>query len=455
MILQKAQLDNSKFKAAVRGASGSGKTWWATAVAIGLHKYIGSKKPIAFWDTERALAYVLPHFTHNGIEVLEHKSRAFKTAEDFFREAEAGCDIAIIDSMTHIWEELIQSFKERKHKEKLAVWDWGIIKPEFREGILNRIVNTPLHLIICGRISDIYEYIQVDGDKVLTTTGSKMSAEKNTEYEPSLTVELERFTMNEEELKDAARAQKGGAPNLKLVKKAARFSMTVIKDRANVLGGHYEFEPHQGEFIGPDNDIWLAVKPFCEALNMGAAHSPIDLSVKSTGIFESPDTSWQERERQKTILLEEIEAEMKSRFGQSKDDKTAGIALLKDVFGTASWTAIQGMELLKLRVGHDKIVPKPAPKVGMTADELKKALVEAEPVEREAGEDNLHIIRQLMGLHNKPLVLRDDLAAALNLSEYDLGADPANIRDYVKSSKATEWKVGIGKLITWLQEASK
>ena len=451
MYLQKAQLDNSKFKAAVRGASGSGKTWWATAVAIGLHKHINSKRPIAFWDTENALSYVLPHFQHNSIEVVELKARAFKLANDFFDEAEATCDIAIIDSITHVWEELIQSFKERKHKEKLAVWDWGIIKPEYREGVLNRIVNTPLHLIVCGRISDIYEYVQVDGDKVLTTTGSKMSAEKNTEYEPSLTVELERFTMNDEELREAARAQKGGAPNLKLIKKYARFRMTVIKDRANVLPGMFEFEPHQGEFIGPDNEIWNAVKPFCDALNIGGTHVGVNLGVKSTGIFESPDTSYQERERQKTILLEEVEAELKTNFGQSKEDKSGLIALLKEAFGTPSWTAIQGMTLDKIQAGHDRIVPppKPADNPAPIIDKLKDEL-QGEDISVEVD------INALKALYGKGLVLRDDLSAAMNLVNYDAGADPANIRACIKSNKATEWKLGIGRLIEWVEkEAAK
>jgi hypothetical protein len=358
-ILNEAQLDNSKLKMAIRGASGSGKTFVATAIAVGLQNYIGSKKPIAFWDTENALSYVLPHFKHNGITVMELKARAFKLVNDFFDEAEATCDIAVLDSMTHIRDEMIEAFKARKHKEKLAVWDYGILTPEFNKVFLDRIVNSPLHIIGCGRLSDIYEYIEVDGAKVLTTTGSKMRAGRDTEYEFSLTVELERFTMSDEELQTAARATKAGMPNSKLINKAAKFYMTIIKDRANVLAGRYEFESHQGEFVEPDNEIWTAVKPFCDALNIGGGHKGVNLKINSNNIFDSPDTSWQERERQKTILLEEVEAEMKVRFGQSKEDKSAGIALLKEAFGTPSWTAIQGMTIDKVRVGHGRIVPPP------------------------------------------------------------------------------------------------
>jgi hypothetical protein len=453
-ILTAAQLDNSKFKAAVRGASGSGKTWWATAVAIGLHKAIGSKKPIAFWDTENALSYVLPHFQHNGIQVVELKARAFKLANNFFDEAEATCDIAIIDSVTHVWEELIQSFKERKHKEKLAVWDWGIIKPEYREGILNRIVNTPLHLIVCGRITDIYEYVQIDGDKVLTTTGSKMSAEKNTEYEPSLTVELEKFTMTEDELKAAAMAQKGGAPNLKLIKKASRFRMTVIKDRANVLGGVYEFEPHPGEFVEADNEIWNAVKPFCDALNIGGAHVGVNLGVKSTGIFESPDTSYQERERQKTILLEEVEAELKTNFGQSKEDKSGLIALLKEAFGTPSWTAIQSMDIERIRRGHARIVPPPEPVIPHTEIRDMPGLIDKLKADLECEDVEPEIAVPWDQIKKIPLanLTEQNVLDVVNMLNYPLtGADPKGIRKMLPKYL----KAAIEKLEAWDKEGAK
>lgn len=434
-ILTKAQFDNSKFKAAVRGASGSGKTWWATAVAIGLHKYLGSTKPIAFWDTENALSYVLPHFKHNGIEVVELKSRAFKLTDDFFSEAEASCEIAIVDSITHLWEELVQSYLHKRNKEKMAVWDWGKVKPEWREGMLNRIINTPLHFIACGRISDIFEYVEVDGEKVLTTTGSKMSAEKNTEYEPSLTVELEKFTMTEDELKAVAKAQRGGIPNLKLIQKASRFRMTVIKDRANVLGGVYEFEPHPGEFIGAENDIWLAVKPFCCALNIGGAHKGIDLKTDSQSMFDSPDTSWQERDKWRTIWLEEIEAELKRNFSTKAEDKQALIDFLKATFGTASWRAIQDLPLDTLHQKRDFVLAH-----FNRAQEQPVALI-ADPT-----------IARLTEIYLANRITKEMLNEALVLCGYDIEADPAKIGEYVNSSKPSDHREAVGMLMNWWKE---
>jgi hypothetical protein len=325
--------------------------------------------------------------------------------------------------------------------------------------MLNRIVNTPLHFIACGRISDIFEYVEVDGEKVLTTTGSKMSAEKNTEYEPSLTVELEKFTMTEEELRAAAKAQKGGMPNLKLIQKASRFRMTVIKDRANVMGGVMEFEPHPGEFIGPDNDIWLAVKPFCDALNIGGVHVGVDLTTNSTAIFDSPDTSWQERERQKTILLEEVEAEMKVRFGQSKEDKSAGIALLKEAFGTPSWTAIQGMTIDKVRVGHGRIVPPPviatppAPEITTPEpatfagriDELQDKLEKIEPNEPDGKVSKI----RWTDYYGMPAqdITPDMVVKVANKIGYPLTGDTGGVATLIKEGKYL--KAALEKMEAW------
>jgi hypothetical protein len=447
-LLNKAQLDNSRFKAAVRGASGSGKTWWATAVAIGLHKHLGSTKPIAFWDTENALSYVLPHFKHNGIEVVELKARAFKFVDEFFDEAEASCDIAIVDSITHLWEDLVQSYLRKRNRDKMAVWDWGKVKPEWREGMLNRIINTPLHFIACGRISDIFEYVEVDGEKVLTTTGSKMSAEKNTEYEPSLTVELEKFTMTEDELKAAARAQKGGIPNLKLVRKASRFRMTVIKDRANVLGGVYEFEPYPGEYIGPGNDIWTAVKPFCEALNIGGAHKGVNLTIDSQAMFDSPDTSWQERERQRTICLEEIEAELKRNFSTKAEDKRGMIDFLKATFGTAAWTAIQALPLDVLKEKRDKVMAAFA----KPAESLESKLAGLDigvPAPAASGEE---VSARLTEIYRTTRITPEHIEEAIRLTGYNVGDDPANIRALLNSKKPNDSRNAIGVLLNWWKE---
>ena len=67
-----APIGNTKpyFKAAFQGFAGSGKTYTAAQVAVGLHKRIGSKKPIVIFDTEQASKFLKPLFAEAGIEGL-------------------------------------------------------------------------------------------------------------------------------------------------------------------------------------------------------------------------------------------------------------------------------------------------------------------------------------------------------------------------------------------------
>lgn len=62
------------FKAAFEGFAGSGKTYTAAQICIWLHKRIGSTKPIAYFDTERAGRHLRVYFNKAGIEVLHKPS---------------------------------------------------------------------------------------------------------------------------------------------------------------------------------------------------------------------------------------------------------------------------------------------------------------------------------------------------------------------------------------------
>ena len=67
-----ALIGNTKpyFKAAFEGFAGTGKTYTAAKVAIGLHKRVGSKKPVIIFDTEKAAKFLKSMFAAEGIQVF-------------------------------------------------------------------------------------------------------------------------------------------------------------------------------------------------------------------------------------------------------------------------------------------------------------------------------------------------------------------------------------------------
>lgn len=453
-LMKPAVQDNAFFKCACRGLSGSGKSWFALNASIGLWDRLGRTNPVFYLDTENALSYILPHYEHLGVKVFELRSRSFRDLAAFWREAREANAITIIDSITHFNEDMVNTYLEDKNKKRLAVWDWNPLKKDWRKHVLEHIANDPLHIIVCGRLSDVFKPVEIDGSTVIAAVDSKMTAEKNTEYEPSLTIEMERFTLSEDEIRERARAIKDNKP-IKSLTKSASYRMTIIKDRTNTLHGMYEFEPQQNRWVEVDNPIWQSIQPHIEALKIGADYKGLDTTRTSAGMFGKPDESWAEAERQKAIHLEEIEAELKTRFGQSKEDKAAGVALLKEIFGTPSWTAIQSLELNKLEECHKALMLKLyQPNRPFTADEIETRIKEMDstapaPVEVEV--KPVDVLGELESIYNQSLILRPDMDAALKLCEYDLIDDPAKIKNMVKSRNATDWKTAVGTLVNWMK----
>ena len=77
MFFMPAQNTKPYFKAALEGFAGSGKTYTAALIAIGIHKRIKSNKPIVMFDTEKAAKFLKPLFAEAGIELLVRESKSF------------------------------------------------------------------------------------------------------------------------------------------------------------------------------------------------------------------------------------------------------------------------------------------------------------------------------------------------------------------------------------------
>ncbi|MDD3690319.1 MAG: hypothetical protein PHI81_09845, partial [Synergistaceae bacterium] len=73
------------FKAAFEGFAGSGKTYTASLVAIGIHKRIKSTKPVIIFDTEKASKFLKNIFQENGIELLVREARSLADLKETMR----------------------------------------------------------------------------------------------------------------------------------------------------------------------------------------------------------------------------------------------------------------------------------------------------------------------------------------------------------------------------------
>lgn len=327
-------------KIGLYGTAGSGKTRTATEIAIGLHKAIGSKKPVVAFDTEPAFSFVLPLFQKAGIELLiADESRALSDLMKFMDEAEKVSDIVIIDSITHVWRDAQESYLARLNQTRkqynkkplpaLEFQHWRPIKAAWAE-FTDRFLSSKMHVIVCGRAGQIYEYQDKDdgsGKKELISTGSRMATEKELGYEPSLLVEM------------IADRQDGKTSNVALVQ----------KDRSDSINGHELRMPTYESFAS-----------HFKALNIGGTHFDSMDKRDSQELFKDADESGFDQElKRRTVLCEEIAELLKKYYpSQSVEEKQKRVDLVEQFFDTRSWTKVEGMRADVLKSGYEAMKAK-------------------------------------------------------------------------------------------------
>ena len=304
-------------KVGLYGGAGSGKTRTATEIAIGL-ALLKPGTPIAFFDTEGGSDFMIPLCKAAGVKLLTAKARSFQKLMEFMGETRELGAVGLIDSISHTWDDLRESYeKELRRKTGLEIWDWSIIKPEWRK-FTDEFLSSPCHMLVCGRSTDIWErvYNPEKGKAEVQSVGTKMKVEKETGYEPSLLIEMER------------RRRTDGTPGWDHV-------AIVVKDRADKMDGveinHATYE----DFL-----------PHFDVLNLEGKHHPTDTKSDSRGMFTRPDHSI-ERKRQVEITLEKIQDEfiLASINSRTEKGKRHMKELLKRHFRTTAWSEIRTMLL--------------------------------------------------------------------------------------------------------------
>ena len=329
------------FKGGIYGNAGSGKTHTAILFAIGIRKHLGLPGPVGFLDTETGVEYVNPIVKEaTGLNAVGLKTRALSDAISIIKEWEKrGISVGVIDSVTHIWEEVQASYlaqmnsaltrKGRNPKTTIEWQDRGPLN-EIWQRFSDAFTNSPVHLIICGRAQNIWERKENEdtGKTELNVKGTKMRTQSELAYEPSFLAEMARDQRIE-----------NGKPVIFR-------TMTVMKDRFRLLDGK-QFE----------NPTFEAIKPHIDCIRAGASNT-VDTSRRTEmGVTEDGDAEWTTEKKTRVILCEEIQAEFVRHLpGQTAADKKAKVGLLEKCFGTTSWTAVESMSSDRLRRGMEDLV---------------------------------------------------------------------------------------------------
>lgn len=321
-LLKKLGGGQGYLKAGFLGFQASGKTYTSMLLALGTRQHFGLSGSIAMFDTEGGSEYIAKKIEkETGKDFLGVRAHSLGDLLAVGKECvKDGVSVLIVDSVTHIWRELCDAYlievndaRKRKNlypRKKLEFQDWNPIKAKWAEWT-DFYLNSPLHIIICGRAGFEYDYEKNEetNQKELIKTGIKMKTESEFGFEPSLLIEMER-----EQVSDG--------DGRFLMRRVAR----VVKDRFNVIDGKT-----------CENPTFTFFKPHLDMLTPGAV-ATIDTAVKTEiGVDEAGDDQFARLRHRRKVGCEEIEGTLAIIWPSSQGkDKQARFAVLSELAGTTS-----------------------------------------------------------------------------------------------------------------------
>lgn len=316
-------------KAGIFGAQGTGKTTTAAMLALALSVELHNRAPVWVTDTEPGWQFLRPMFALEGVELVQRTTPTFKAMLDDMRAADrAGACVWTIDSLTVIWQELMQSFK-KKNGGRIPINVWGDIKEMWGEyATLYRNLNA--HGFALGRLGNVMEEIEDEnkpGDTKLVKTGTQFKAGggESFGYEPDLLLEMT--------LERKAKVKAGS-------KREGEGRMThradVLKDRTWALNGKVlRFSDKPRYEKGGYKTVWDAIRPHFNLVQQTMAPVKIESGQSSTILINTNGNSeFYERRQRRDVLVAEFNAAIELLWGgTAKAEKQMRLKVFEHIFG--------------------------------------------------------------------------------------------------------------------------
>jgi hypothetical protein len=344
------------------GGTGSGKTTTAARLAIGISKHLHNRAPVYVYDTEPGWQFMRRAFQAEGIELIQERQRSFKGMVEHIGIAEKrGACVFVVDSMTHVWTELMETFANKYGRVEFQ--SFNLIKKNWNNWTV-KFLNSPMHCMALGRLGFDYDTIEKEDDrgkvrKEIVKGDSKFKAGggESFGYEPHLLIEMELE-------REGAQSGRGG----KLIHTA-----NVLKDRANVLNGEvFEFKDGKGYAVGDYELVYKTFLPHIEELQY-VEGNPTLVASSSSSLVPDDNGDYARRQKSKEIALEDWDATMQLLFpGQDAPSKKIRQLISQEVFKdirsrteieTQPLETIQGaaktLRMLEARIKGEKMPSTP------------------------------------------------------------------------------------------------
>lgn len=317
------------------GPEKSGKTTSAALLGLALSVLYHNRAPVVVTDTEPGWQFLKPIFAKEKVTLIQRTVPTFKAmlADIRFAEGEGACVYAV-DSLTVIWNEIMNAFKA-KNGGDIPINVWGDIRQVWRDYSV-AFLNSPMHCMALGRVRDVREDVEVKPGTIRsTTTGTQLNAggSQSFGYEPHVLIEMstERKAKKKQ---GVVHANEG-----RVIHRA-----DVLGDRSWALNGEVaRWSDKVGYRPGGFNDVWAFFKPHYEAMQLTGSIVTIAEGEDSTSMINDSGQSnfYNERARRDVMVAELIATLDLLWTGSTQNAKTMRVKAIERVFGFKTKDALE------------------------------------------------------------------------------------------------------------------
>jgi len=318
------------FKAAFEGFAGAGKSFTMGLVALGIWEQEGGKPPLVMIDTEESSKFLIPLFEDAGLIEGEHifvsRSRSLVDFQRILTLAEEEHAVLLIDSLTHIHEEMVRQYLCDQHRKYLEMKDYMVLKPFWKEHFSVPYMRANCHALFTGRAAWEYESDRDDETGKISEfykSGIRMRGDNETAFEPDMLVLM-------------TRCQKGNGRETQVWREAM-----ILKSRYSPLDGQVYKNPSFEDF-----------KPIYRFVMNGTRDGFRGLETTMAGMFTDLARAGMARRRQIDVLLGELKGLYDSYLpGMGAKERKLKADVAHVAFGKRSWEALEQMSIEELKVG--------------------------------------------------------------------------------------------------------
>lgn len=185
MELKKASKKKAKLRMSIASPTGFGKTYSALLLAFGITK---DWNKIAVIDTENESADLYSDLGEYNTMSIKPPYTPEKYTEAIHTCENAGMEVIIIDSITHVWSGE-GGLLEYNNSLGGRYQDWAKTTPRYTKW-LNSILHSKCHVITTIRKKQAYEMVKEGNKTVVEKKGMEDQVRDNYDYEMTIALEI-------------------------------------------------------------------------------------------------------------------------------------------------------------------------------------------------------------------------------------------------------------------------